>query len=265
MVLHLTDDTTARITAALQPALEDAIAAAIVADPSDPTAFVAKELLKGPSAHAHGSPRRTLTPLAQLQEENRTLRAELEQLRKSVPKPEKAAGEVRGVNSMNIALYKMGALRHEPPRMEYFDPALPEKYPVVMKEIKLPLAQQTHEVVYEPVNRVLLVSQMSNSVLVRIPIGDDGLLVDDQDAWQVGPVDPKRCGAAPIEAPPLLLRVHPPLTGAVPCLRLAAATASRGCTTSRSRPPTPAACGLRSSSRTRSSSSTRRRWPSARS
>ena len=30
---------------------------------------------------------------------------------------------------------------------------------------------------------------MSNSVLVRIPIAEGGLMLDDQDAWQVGPVD----------------------------------------------------------------------------
>jgi hypothetical protein len=31
---------------------------------------------------------------------------------------------------------------------------------------------------------------MSNSVLVRIPVGPDGLLLDDQDAWNVGPARP---------------------------------------------------------------------------
>ena len=55
---------------------------------------------------------------------------------------------------------------------------------------KLPHAAQTHEVCFEPVTRTVLVSQMSNSVLVRIPVGDDGLLLDDQDAWRVGESDP---------------------------------------------------------------------------
>ena len=54
-----------------------------------------------------------------------------------------------------------------------------------------PRAEQTHEGCYEPTTRCLFVSQMSNSVLVRIPVGADGLLVDDQDAWNVGPAHPK--------------------------------------------------------------------------
>lgn len=35
------------------------------------------------------------------------------------------------------------------------------------------------------------VSQMSNSVLVRIPLDDEGFLLDDQDAWRLGDKDPK--------------------------------------------------------------------------
>ena len=46
------------------------------------------------------------------------------------------------------------------------------------------------QVCYEPESRCVFVSQMSNSVLVRIPLGDDGLLIDDQDAWKVGEEDP---------------------------------------------------------------------------
>ena len=45
-----------------------------------------------------------------------------------------------------------------------------------------PFSEQTHEVCYEPQTKCLFVSQMSNSVLVRIPVGEDGLLLDDQDA-----------------------------------------------------------------------------------
>ena len=41
--------TAARVAAVLQPALSDAVAAAIVADTADPAAFVAKELLKCPA------------------------------------------------------------------------------------------------------------------------------------------------------------------------------------------------------------------------
>ena len=61
---------------------------------------------------------------------------------------------------------------------------------VVMKELKLPHAKQTHEVCFEPVSGCVFVSQMSNSVLVRVPVGPDGLLLDDQDAWLVGELDP---------------------------------------------------------------------------
>ena len=42
-----------------------------------------------------------------------------------------------------------------------------------MKEVKLPKAAQTHEVCFEPVSRCLFISQMSDSVLVRIPVGSD--------------------------------------------------------------------------------------------
>ena len=64
--------------------------------------------------------------------------------------------------------------------------------------MKLPFAKQTHEVCYEPESRCLFVSQMSNSVLVRIPVMPaDGLLGDDQDTWQAcaaGAItDPERC------------------------------------------------------------------------
>ena len=55
---------------------------------------------------------------------------------------------------------------------------------------------ETHEVVYEPVCKCVFVSQMSSSVLVRIPIGDDGLLIDDQDAWHVGPLGDDGEGAS---------------------------------------------------------------------
>ena len=35
---------------------------------------------------------------------------------------------------------------------------------------------------------------MSNSVLVRIPVAPGGMLLDDQDAWHVGPVDARGDG-----------------------------------------------------------------------
>ena len=48
------------------------------------------------------------------------------------------------------------------------------------QEVKLPHAAQTHEVCFEPVTNCVYVTQMSNSVLVKIPVGADGLLMDDQ-------------------------------------------------------------------------------------
>ena len=39
--------------------------------------------------------------------------------------------------------------------------------------------------------RSVFISQMSNSILIRIPVGPDGLLADDQDAWSIGAVHPK--------------------------------------------------------------------------
>ena len=100
----------------------------------------------------------------------------------------KAAGEVRGVNGFNQALWALGAFKHEPPAFKYFDPELSEHLEVLFKEVRVPRAEQTHEVVYEPVTKCVFVSQMSNSVLVRIPVCPGGMLLDDQDAWHVGPV-----------------------------------------------------------------------------
>ena len=100
--------------------------------------------------------------------------------------PEKAAGDANG-DAMNDAMHAMGVLKHDPPTFAHFDPAEAEQKPVIIKEVKLPHATETHEVCYEPVSRCVFVSQMSNSVLVRIPVSStNGLLVDDQDAWLVG-------------------------------------------------------------------------------
>ena len=85
------------------------------------------------------------------------------------------------------------------------------------RQVKLPRTSQTHELCYEPksrwcrrpaprppdhchpsvrarcraapalaracARRSVFVSQMSNSILIRIPVGPDGLLADDQDAY----------------------------------------------------------------------------------
>ena len=50
--------TAARVTAALKPALSDAVAAAIVADSADPAAFVANKLLKCPAQTTSEQPTR---------------------------------------------------------------------------------------------------------------------------------------------------------------------------------------------------------------
>ena len=92
-------------------------------------------------------------------------------------------------NAENQKAYEAGTLKHEPPQFAFFDPTGREDAAVMMKEVKLPLALQTHEVCYEPVTKCVFVSQMSNSVLVRIPIDENGFLASDQDAWRVGEQD----------------------------------------------------------------------------
>ncbi|XRA98924.1 hypothetical protein NFJ02_06g126230 [Pycnococcus provasolii] len=125
--------------------------------------------------------------LSSLQRENDALRAKIKLLVN--PAGERALGELKGVNAMNQALWRMNAFQHQPPEFRYFDPVLSEQLEVEMKEVRLPFSDQTHEMCYEPVSRCLFISQMSNSVLVRIPVGANGMLLDDQDAWRVGPVD----------------------------------------------------------------------------
>ena len=51
------------------------------------------------------------------------------------------------------------------------DPRAEEKFSLLVKEVHLPFSEQTHEVVFEPRTRCLFVTQMSNSVLVRVPVG----------------------------------------------------------------------------------------------
>ena len=45
------------------------------------------------------------------------------------------------------------------------------QFSLLVKEVHLPFSEQTHEVVFEPRTRCLFVTQMSNSVLVRVPVG----------------------------------------------------------------------------------------------
>ena len=127
--------------------------------------------------------------IADKEKEIDKLKKEIDKLHTAGFKPRrKAPGEVRGIDKMNKAVWRLGALKHEPPTFVYFDPQLEEQKMVNMKEVKLPRAAQTHELCYEPVTRCLFISQMSNSVMVRIPVDEnDGMLCDDQDAWRVGP------------------------------------------------------------------------------
>jgi len=92
-------------------------------------------------------------------------------------------------NAPNREAFESGELLHEPPQFVHFDPVKNEARPLLIKEIKLPRATQTHEVCYEPSTRCVFVSQMSNSTLVRIPVDERGVLVDDQDAWRMGECD----------------------------------------------------------------------------
>ena len=95
-------------------------------------------------------------------------------------------------DAANKAARAFGALthHHHSPRFEFLDTVDRKDEAVVIKEVKLPRAAQTHEVVFEPVSRCIFATQMSNSVLVRVPIGNDGLMIDDQMAWRIGDVDP---------------------------------------------------------------------------
>ena len=105
---------------------------------------------------------------------------------KDVEVPETAAGTT-SADALNDSMHALGILKHDPPNFQQFDPRVTEQQPVIIKEVKLPHASETHEVVYEPVSKCIFVSQMSNSVLVRIPVSaNNGLMIDDQDAWCVG-------------------------------------------------------------------------------
>lgn len=125
-------------------------------------------------------------------------------------------GAKKQSNYANDKNFKRNVLKHAPPEFKYFDPKGNEAMAVHIKEVKLPQAEQTHEVrgprrgpwavphlppvpspdpaawpplpqvCYEPETQCVFVSQMSNSVLVRIPVDGNGFLVDNQDAWMVG-------------------------------------------------------------------------------
>lgn len=58
--------------------------------------------------------------------------------------------------------------------------------PTIIKEIRLPQAKEVHEMVWEPLTQCLYVALMAESKLVRIPLGSDEFLEEDQDCWVVG-------------------------------------------------------------------------------
>ena len=92
-------------------------------------------------------------------------------------------------NGWELVAFAARGFAHEPPAFAYFEPHLTANLTVDIREVRLPRATETHELCYEPKTGCVFCSQMSNSVLVRIPIGADGLLLEEQDAWHVGPVD----------------------------------------------------------------------------
>lgn len=94
------------------------------------------------------------------------------------------------LNLLNKISYNLDILKHKPPKLTNLNTDLNEQKSVIFKEIKLPKAEQTHEICYEPKSNYVFVSQMSNSVLVRIPVCHlSGLLLDQQDAWLIGETD----------------------------------------------------------------------------
>ena len=136
---------------ALHTAIATAVSGAIKSRAARPLAAVAHSLLE---ADGDGE-------IARLRAENARLKAEVEHLTTdSAGKvfARQAAGDLRGVSAQNQALYRMGALRHEPPRFQFFDPKEMEQRPVLIKEVKLPFSAQTHEVCYEPVSRCLFIT-----------------------------------------------------------------------------------------------------------
>ena len=134
----------------VEQAIAGAVDSAVRAQAADPIQHIADALSKSESGE-----------VATLRKANEEQAAELESLRAEMAKIKQdglsthglAKGEVKGIDAMNNALWRMGALKHKPPSFKYFDPSLEEQRPVMMKEIKLPRASQTHELCYEPKSR----------------------------------------------------------------------------------------------------------------
>ena len=162
----------------LQPALSAAVRQAVLSRADEPLVHIGRTLMGDEAARAYAELERLRQDNERLSRENAKLGAENEELKEAAanaPKPlrasgadsreavvfqQKAPGELRGVHGMNIALWKMGALKHEPPKFNYFDPVLEEQFAMEMKELRLPLSSETHEICFEPVCRCLFVTQM---------------------------------------------------------------------------------------------------------
>ena len=56
--------------------------------------------------------------------------------------------------------------------------------------MKLGFAQETHEVIFEPETMAIYVSQMTDSVLVKVEVDPaTGLLKDEQTYWHIGEIN----------------------------------------------------------------------------
>mmetsp|Transcript_24205 Transcript_24205/g.53718 ORF Transcript_24205/g.53718 Transcript_24205/m.53718 type:complete len:1622 (-) Transcript_24205:204-5069(-) len=88
-----------------------------------------------------------------------------------------------------VDLTKESVMMHKAPELQYFTPVSADLEPMLVKEVKLPAAVETHEILFEPISQYVFISQMAESVLVRVHLGNDGLLDDHQDAWYMGEID----------------------------------------------------------------------------
>jgi len=98
-------------------------------------------------------------------------------------------------NAKNAASFASGVLKHEAPSFLSL-PSLDidQLAPLNIKVIRLSTSFGSHELVFEPSSKCIFVSQMANSVLVRLPLGRDGLVIDEYDSWVIGPVNESGMG-----------------------------------------------------------------------
>jgi len=127
------DDYIRRHSESLHTSLAAAVKSAISARAEQPLLHVTETLLTTVGGEAD---------VVRLREEVASLRAELALMRRARETAEQAAGDAKGVQALNVALYKLGALQHEPPRFEWFDPVHLEGRAVLFKEIKLRLRRR---------------------------------------------------------------------------------------------------------------------------